>query len=680
MTTPTTKATRFLEQKLRETVAECGVPALAAVMVTGSAPPLIISAQLGVRKMDGGAGSRNRIHPHDRFNLGSISKVFTGNLIGKLIQNGVLEWTTRIVDVFPEFWVFPPARDGYKQVTIEQLIVHTSGMPTEPASDKDRGWDWKNYTALDMTKSNLKKRRRSYVVAALLDAPKFSPPGTGVHYGGGGIIAASMAEQVTGRTYEDLMQTHIYDPLGMSNSGFGELSTGALDGPWQHSWHKETFELKPDPITKRDGYSWNARNPVGGACCSAGDLGKFIREQLRVDPQVFNLGTRSTLQTHQVTRASEFVRGGWGSTIPGSDQAEIWHLGDNGVSFAALSIRLSKKVGFAAMCNANTTFSQPAVSKAMDVLRAMESRWGLFTSNEELVECSHPVPAVVRAGNKMLLFARRHDGNIFRYKSDDGGKVWQAASSFPDAVFTSGLAANVSSNGRHVCVSGRGKDDQIWFTVSSDGGTGWKNWTPIPGGTFQTGPAVTINTHGTSINIFAVGFDSLMYIARSRDSGESWSAWTPIGTGTFTSAPAAVASADGIIVHVFGRGKDWRIWRNVSSHGGVGWLPHWVPIGEDIFTSGPGAAVYKTGTTVHVFARATDRCLWRNKTSTSGSHWLDHWQKCGESAFNSAPAVATDATNVHTQAYAFGNDFGLFKIGSVDAWEDQQRIGHLFFL
>ena len=162
------KAKQFLEQKLRETIAECHVPALAATLVR-DAGNTIVSAQLGIRKV-GASGAGNSIKPTDKFNLGSISKVITAAMIGKLIQGGVggLRWDTRLVDVYPNLWLAPTVRDAYKNVTIEQMLTHTAGFPFKPVHDT--GDDWMLYTPLDMTKAKLKKRRLQYIVASTFDA------------------------------------------------------------------------------------------------------------------------------------------------------------------------------------------------------------------------------------------------------------------------------------------------------------------------------------------------------------------------------------------------------------------------------------------------------------------------------------------------------------------------------
>lgn len=675
------KAKQFLEQKLRETIAECGVPALAAAMVRNGAT--MVSAQQGVRKL-GASGAGNAVQPTDKFNLGSISKVITGNLMAKLIQDGVggLQWSSRLGDVLPELWVLPNARDGYKNVTVEQLLVHTSGMPYQPKHDE--GEDWKAYTVLQMHKEHLKDRRRRYSLAAVLDAPSFWPPGSGFEYGGGAIIAASMAEKKTGQTYEDLVKQHLFTPLGMSNSGFGVMSPGALDGPWQHTFNEETGAASPDGATHLPGYSWGCRTPVGAVCSSAADMAKFMLEHLRNDPQVFTAHTRSTMQTHQVTPHSHYVPGAFASSNPGSAEAVIDHNGHNHVSYSHLKLHLPQKLGVAAMSNIEGTLGTPAVNEMHETMYAMDTHWAaLFgAGSPELIECAHPMPAITQAGATLMLFARRHDGRILRYRSTNGGVSWQAAGDFGGALVNSGLGAAASSNGQTLYLIGRGLDNKAWFTKSTNGGTTWTGWQSIRAGVFVTGAAIACSDNGQIVHAVGIGTDGHMWRTRSQDGGTSWTDWTPIGQGVFTSAPAIATSATGSTVHVAARGTDWRVWHNLSINSGSSFLPHWQSVGKGLFTSGPALATGGDGQRVHVVGRGTDRCLWRNRSDDGGSHWLAHWDAVRDGTFTSAPSLACDAAGNKLDLYAFGGDFAVYGTHSANggdsfnAWS--QKVSQFF--
>jgi CubicO group peptidase (beta-lactamase class C family) len=675
------KARTFLAQKLRETVGEYAVPALAAVLVR-DAGDTIVAGQEGIRKV-GARGTDNAIQSTDKFDLGSVTKVFTGALMGKLIHEGIggLEWRTRLVDVFPELQNLSGWQPAYAAITLEQLVTHTSGLRYEPTANDSE--EYKTWPPSELTKPKLMQHRQQYVRDAVVDAPIFGP-GSGLAYGGGGIICAAMAERRTGKTYEDLAQEYLYRPLGMTNSGFGVLSQGQLNGPWQHQWNPESRTITPDQDTMKPAFNWHPRMPVGGACCSAADMGKFLREQLRPDPQLVPLDARASLQRGRL--GPVHVRGGWSAQILDSAISEIAHNGDNGVSYAHIIVSLTKHMAHGAMTNVNSTLGGPAVGEMLEVLRAMDRHWGLLFDDPatSFVECAHPRPAVTFAGNKAFLFARKHTGAMVRVRGTAFafGYSWEGPVEFPAAVFTSGLAAAASSSGQRIVVMGRGTDNQLWWCSSSDGGDTWQGWRAI-GGTFLSGPALTMSSNGNVLHAFATGTDQRIWRCRSLDGGESWAACEPIGQGVFTSAPAAAASQDGKIVHVFGRGTDYRIWHNRSLNSAGNWEPHWKPIGNGIFSSSPAAGILANGSKIHVIGRGMDRALWRNVGDNAGDGWLAHWEPIPGGSFTSAPTLDVSGDGSQLLAVAIDGDFHLHQNGSLDggaSWTGWGLVGSDIYL
>ena len=60
-------------------------------------------------------------------------------------------------------------------------------------------------------------------------------PGQCVNYSGGQVINAAMLERLTGRLFDDLIQSYVFGPLGMTRLRFGRSVTGQDDGPWPHT-------------------------------------------------------------------------------------------------------------------------------------------------------------------------------------------------------------------------------------------------------------------------------------------------------------------------------------------------------------------------------------------------------------------------------------------------------------
>lgn len=708
-------AESFLAKKLREYLAQTNVPALAAVLVR-DAGSTIVSSQQGIRKV-GGAGDRNIVQAADRFNLGSISKVFAAHLVGALIDAKVapsLSWQSTLGQVMPDLNFVNPA---YRDVTIDQYSTHVSGMPYTPNQANEPVGIYEPATSaagLAALHLNPIQRRLVYVQNAVKD-PLISKckqpdsncqkdsdhatlagggihdpgvpgedlcrPGECVNYSGGQVINAAILERLTGRVFEDLMQHYIFGPLGMTRSRFGRAAPGNDDGPWQHGWNATAFTMDPYVDPQLPEADTHPRNPVGGMCCNAADLGRFLAESVRPDPRVFHPDTRQSMQSYQVSPVSSFTRGAWGSQQPGSPTADIWYEGDDGYMLATSYLSLSKKTAVGVMCNVNDTLANAAVVDTQNLAWATDANWQtLFGPGApEPVECAHAMPALVVSGNLgqiLTVFARKHHGHLIRRQSANGGQTWGPELPFSGWVMTSGLAAAATPDGSHMFLFGRGTDNQIWYAKSSDAGQNWQGSWPVPFGTFMTGPAVAVSVSGPGIGIHlaAVGMDRRMYYVHSADGGQTWSQVANIGNGTFTSAPAIIASKDGTLVRVFGRGDDFRIWNNWAS---PVWQPHWAPIGQGIFSSGPGAVASDNGAVVHVMARGTDRNMWQNWTTGLNTPFQPHWQALAPKGNHmSAPSLALHGNNMY--AAAFGDDFAIGVNHSADAgssWAGAKPVG-----
>jgi D-alanyl-D-alanine carboxypeptidase len=664
-----TAATIFLGRRLLEIAKQCNVPAMAGVLVRDQGDTIIANAQ-GVRKF-GESGPQNTIMPWDRFCLGSIAKVYTAYLIGALIEAQIpkVDFSTQLGSVIA---LQPtPYSAEYGDESMDLYTVHSSGMLYTPTADNTN--DWQTFTSQDATFAKRHARRVLYVQNAVKDAPKFSP-GSGEIYGGGGIITAAMLEEITQTLYEDLTRTYLYDPLGMHHSGFGRLcSPGTLDGPWQHSYDKNSKSLQPDKSTMLYGYDLNPRAPVGTACSSAQDMGAFLAEQLRADPVVFKT-TRNTMQTHQPASGSTYISGGWSSSSPGSNTAMLYKDGSNGSCRAQAQVDLGEQIAYAVMSNADEVVSLPGVADALQVAVSMDAHFdelfGVKAPPLPQFDLAHPCPAITCTGTAtLIIFGRRHDGIIHFRRSSDGGATWGPSTPLNGWVMTSGIAAAAAPNG-HVYVCGRGTDNQIWYGKSADGGTNWSGAWAVPMGLFETGPAIGTDATGTVVHVVAVGTDHRMYIARSVSAGASWlDNGKPIGNGVFTSNPAIAVSADGQIVHVFARGSDYRIWYNKSTNMGTDFRPHWTPIGQGVFTTGPAAGCSANGARVHVAGRGfwqdqVGYSLWTNISANSGDNFNHHWQRTNLGQFLCAPAFACDGGGTDLYVAAMFGDFNLYTAHS----------------
>lgn len=141
-----------------------------------------------------------------RCELGSTTKAFTALAVLLLEQDGKLDREDFVNDYLP--W-FHPTYDGKEvNISIEQLLCHTSGIPTWTIANLPTG----TVNDVELLESTVKEIR-----SVKLD----SMPGTVHNYATINYdVLALIIEKVSGMTYEEYVEKHILEPLGMSNSYF----------------------------------------------------------------------------------------------------------------------------------------------------------------------------------------------------------------------------------------------------------------------------------------------------------------------------------------------------------------------------------------------------------------------------------------------------------------------------
>jgi len=195
-----------------------------------------------------------------KFNLGSINKLFTSIAILQLAEKEKLKLDDPIgkyLDVFPD--------DIAEKVTIRHLLDMSSGW----------GDYWENE---DFNACQFKLRTVSDYMEFIKDIPLDFEPGTDTqHCNTGFEVAGAVIEKVTGKDYYDYIRTHIYEPLGMSDT-----DSFHRDGPVKNLAMGYTDYT---PAGKRGkGYEWNNMyilsprgTPAGGGYSTAEDMLKLAQ-------------------------------------------------------------------------------------------------------------------------------------------------------------------------------------------------------------------------------------------------------------------------------------------------------------------------------------------------------------------------------------------------------------------
>lgn len=137
-----------------------------------------------------------------KFRLASVTKQFTAMLIMQLVAADKLSLDSSICHYLPAY----PQKTG-ANINLHQLLTHSSGIP--------------NYTSFPGYKKMMSQRHSpTALIASFCDSLLHFMPGSQFEYSNSGyVVLGAVIEQVSGKSYEQVLQDSIFTPLNMQNSG-----------------------------------------------------------------------------------------------------------------------------------------------------------------------------------------------------------------------------------------------------------------------------------------------------------------------------------------------------------------------------------------------------------------------------------------------------------------------------
>jgi CubicO group peptidase (beta-lactamase class C family) len=211
-----------------------------------------LEAAAGKRKLgeDLPASAKDLIH------IGSCTKAMTAVLIARLVEQGILRWEQTISESFPDDTT--KIHRDHHDTTLLALLQHRGRVPANA-----RNW-W-------MKKGETIADSRHAVMLDSLTQPAQKVSDDGYQYSNlGYMIAGHMAEQATGQSWESLIGTHVFTPLGMESAAFGP--TGNVNDTNQAWGHMLLPNKRLLPV-QRDNAP--ALGPAGTVHLSLADWGRF---------------------------------------------------------------------------------------------------------------------------------------------------------------------------------------------------------------------------------------------------------------------------------------------------------------------------------------------------------------------------------------------------------------------
>ncbi|GIV15806.1 MAG: serine hydrolase [Armatimonadota bacterium] len=341
-----------LDALLEPVHAETKVPALAAAVVEKN--KLVALGAVGKRQAD----REDPIRHDDRFHIGSCTKSMTATMVARLVEMGKLDWRSMVAEVLPT--VRKDIRREYWKVTIEQLLTHRSGLPDDRAPNPQ----------VFLKLWGLSSKQRLQAAEIILQQEPVARPGERTIYSNGGyVVAGAMAEAVTGKTWEELMNELLFRPLGMKSAGFGAPATGA----WGHRSGVDGYlPVPPSPFADNP----PVLGPAGTVHLSLSDWARYaivhLRGAVERNPPVLRQDTFAKLHTPPEDGTYAM---GWGIARPTWARGRVLqHAGSNTMWFAQILLVPDAQVGFLITTNAADEKAMNAVRRVVDLVRAQYVR------------------------------------------------------------------------------------------------------------------------------------------------------------------------------------------------------------------------------------------------------------------------------------------------------------------
>lgn len=190
------------------------------------------------------------------FEIGSISKVFTGLLLAETAERGEVSLDDPVSALLPAGTKVP---SGRRAITLRDLSAHVSGLPKlyDDFNPKDPSNPYADYTSAKL-------------FSDLASHPLTREPGNRIEYSnlGAGLLGDSLALKAK-KSYEDLVRERIGRPLGLSDTTI-TLSAS------------QKARLAPGHINARivSGWDFASLQGAGALRSTVNDLIRLLQAQL----------------------------------------------------------------------------------------------------------------------------------------------------------------------------------------------------------------------------------------------------------------------------------------------------------------------------------------------------------------------------------------------------------------
>jgi CubicO group peptidase (beta-lactamase class C family) len=283
-----------------------------------------------------GAGSAH-VDAHTLFEIGSITKTFTGTVLASMVADRTVTLTQPVVELLPKGTVIPSR--GGRPITLLDLATQSSGLPRMPGNfaPKDPTNPYADYDGT---------RLLSFLASYALPRD----PGAQYEYSnlGVGLLGYALAARAN-LSYEQLVTRRVLAPLGMRESAIALTPALRARMATGHS-----ADGKPVPLWDLDAIAG-----AGAIRSSITDMLRYLEANLAADLDVKDRRTNGIGAILADAHRARYDKGPSGMSLglawhrlpgPGGDTI-VWHNGGTGGFTSFLGFSTKRKMGVVVLTN-----------------------------------------------------------------------------------------------------------------------------------------------------------------------------------------------------------------------------------------------------------------------------------------------------------------------------------------
>jgi len=327
-----------------------GPPAIAAGIVTRDG--LEWSGVRGVRQ----AGGTDAATLDDRWHLGSNTKAMTAAVFARLVDQGRARWAMPLSEAFPGA-VLDPA---FADVTVDDLMRHKAGLT-------DAAMPSPNVARADPRSA---VAQRAALVESALSRPPAGTKGTFAYANINYVLVGAAIERISGKSWEDLMASELFQPVGLITAGFGAPLANSKGGAnvWGHQVGPDGTKTPVDPASPGSDNP-PLLGPAGRAHMTLADYAAFVRAMIGGAPEGWLKPERLGVLTTPLPGDGYSM--GWIARPEAwaGDTITIAHEGSNTLWHAIVVASPGKGLGFMVLSNGGIQGRSAAIPLIQRLIR-----------------------------------------------------------------------------------------------------------------------------------------------------------------------------------------------------------------------------------------------------------------------------------------------------------------------